>query len=245
MRQNPAAAVRAEVAWGACRHRALCFATMHPARALIAASSLALLAGAAAAPAADEPVKQGGAQREIAPVFHRLVAFTLPAPFKVAFERTTGNIYVREHVPEGETVDEWSRLITLSGVQGMAYSREATLQEYLQALARGFQRHCPDTYVALDLGPQPLVQEPSFATVISCGRVTSGGKARSETSVMLAVKGPDDFYVLQWTEKGPDSSHPPALDSKRWSARLAQLGPVQLCPIVPGEGPPYPSCGAK
>lgn len=214
-------------------------------RALIVVSFLALPAGAAAAPAADEPVKQGGAQREITPVFHRLVAFSLPAPFKPAFERTTGNIYVREHVPEGETVDEWSRLVTLSGVQGMAYSREATLQEYLQALARGFQRHCPDTYVALDLGPQPLVQEPSFATVISCGRVTSGGKARSETSVMLAIKGADDFYVLQWSEKGPDSSHPPALDSRHWSARLAQLGPVQLCPIVPGEGPPYRSCSGK
>jgi hypothetical protein len=217
---------------------------MPESRAHIIASFLALAAGVAAAPAAEAPVKQGAAQREITPVFHRLVAFSLPAPFKSAFERTTGNIYVREHVPEGETIDEWSRLITLSGVQGMAYSREATLQEYLQALARGFQRHCPESYVALDLGPQPLVREPSFATVVSCGRVTSGSRAHSETSVMLAIKGPDDFYVLQWTEKGPDSSHPPALDGKHWSARLAQLGPVQLCPVVPGEGPPYASCGA-
>jgi hypothetical protein len=215
---------------------------MKSSRMLVAAQLLALLAGAAPAAAADAPAN-GGGQRVVTPVFHRLVAFSLPAPFKPAFERTTGNIYVREHVPEGETVDEWSRLITLSGVQGMAYSREATLQNYLQALARGFQRHCPDTYVALDLGPQPLVQEPSFATVVSCGRVTSGGKARSETSVMLAIKGADDFYVLQWTEKGPDSAHPPALDGKQWSARLAQLGPVKLCPIVPREGPPYPSCG--
>ena len=220
-------------------------AAMKSSRAVVAMTVLVLLAGAARAPAAGAPVTQGGAQRETTPVFHRLVAFSLPAPFKVSFERTTGNIYVREHVPEGESVDEWSRLITLSGVQGMAYSPEATLQSYLQALARGFQRHCPDTYVELDLGPQPLVREPSFATVVSCGRVTSGGKAHSETSVMLAIKGPDDFYVLQWTEKGPDSSHPPALDSKHWSARLALLGPVQLCPIVPGEGPPYPSCGGR
>jgi hypothetical protein len=184
------------------------------------------------------------APRMIVPVFHRLVAFSLPPPFKVEFERTTGNIYVREHVPDGETVDQWSRMITLQGVQGMAYNPEATPQAYLQALARGFQRHCPDTYVALDLGPQPSVKEPSFATVASCGRVTSGGKGHSETSVMLAIRGPDDFYVLQWTERGRDSAHPLALDSKYWSARLAQLGPVQLCPIVPGEGPPYPSCSA-
>jgi hypothetical protein len=211
---------------------------MHHSRSLIAALFLALIA-------AEATAAPGGGQRVITPVFHRLVAFSLPAPFKLGFERTTGNIYVREHVPEGQTVDDWSRMITLTGVQGMSYSPEASPQAYLQALARGFQRHCPDTFVALDLGPQPLAREPSFATVVSCGRVTSGGKAHSETSVMVAIKGADDFYALQWTEHGPDSAHPLALDSKSWSARLAQLGPVQLCPIVPGEGPPYASCSAK
>lgn len=215
---------------------------MHSRALAVALFPVLLAAGTADAAGADAPTRQGGAQRVVTPVFHRLVAFSLPAPFKEGFERTTGNIYVREHVPEGETVDEWSRMITLSGVQGMAYSPEATPQEYLQALARGFQRHCPDTYVALDLGPQPLAREPSFATVVSCGRITSGGKAHSETSVMLAIRGSDDFYALQWTERGRDSSHPLSLDSKYWSARLAQLGPVRLCPIVPGEGPPYASC---
>ena len=220
-------------------------AAMHRPHMPAVASLLVLSAGAAAAAGADAPTPGGGAQRVVTPVFHRLVAFSLPAPFKVSFERTSGNIYVREHVPAGETVDDWSRMITLTGVQGMAYSAEATPQAYLQALARGFQRHCPDTYVALDLGPQPLAKEPSFATVVSCGRVTSGGKAHSETSVMVAIRGPDDFYALQWTEHGPDSAHPLALDSRYWSARLAQLGPVQLCPIVPGEGPPYSSCAAR
>jgi hypothetical protein len=187
----------------------------------------------------------GAGARVIVPVFHRLVAFTLPAPFKMSFERTSGNIYVREHVPEGQSSEDWTRMISLSGVQGMAYNAGATPQGYLAALARGFQRHCPDTYVALDLGPQPLAREPTFATVVSCGRVSSGGKAHSETSVMVAIQGSDDYYALQWTEYGPDSSHPLALNGKAWSARLAQLGPVTLCPIVPGEGPPYASCGGR
>ena len=208
---------------------------MRPAVALTTALLGLLLTAAAAAPGA----------RVVVPVFHRLVAFTLPTPFRMSFERTTGNIYVREHVPEGETVDEWTRMISLSGVQGMSYNADATLPAYLQALARGFQRHCPDTYVALELGAQSGVKEPSFASVASCGRVSSGGKAHSETTVMLAIKGPDDFYVLQWTERGRDSSHPLALDSKYWSARLAQFEPIVLCPIVPGEGPPYASCAGR
>ena len=209
-----------------------------PAGALILRVLVCAAAGACAAAAP-------GGERVVVPVFHRLVAFTLPAPFKMSFERTSGNIYVREHVPEGQSSDEWTRMITLTGVQGMAYSAGATPQGYLEALARGFQRHCPDTYVALDLGPQSLAHEPAFATVVSCGRVSSGGKAHSETSVMVAIRGSDDFYALQWTERGPDSSHPLALDGRYWSARLAQLGPVTLCPLVPGEGPPYASCGGR
>jgi len=201
-----------------------------------------LVCAAAGVRGAEAP--GGPAVRTIVPVFHRLVAFTLPAPFRMSFERTSGNIYVREHVPAGQSSEDWTRMISLSGVQGMAYNAAATPQGYLAALARGFQRHCPDTYVALDLGPQPLAHEPTFATVVSCGRVTSGGKAHSETSVMVAIQGSDDFYALQWTEHGADSSHPLSLDGKYWSARLAQLGPVRLCPIVPGEGPPYASCAA-
>jgi hypothetical protein len=209
---------------------------MRHARALTVAI-LTLQAGlpASGAPPGQEP-------RTTVPVFHQLVSFSLPSPFTVAFEKTTNSVYVREHVPAGENSDEWTRMITLSGVQGLASNPQATLQGYLQALARGFQRHCPDTYVALELGPQPIVAQPSFAAIASCGHVGSAGKGRSETSVMLAIKGNEDFYTLQWTERGPDSSRPLKLDGGYWSSRLARLAPVKLCTIVPGEPPPYASC---
>jgi hypothetical protein len=212
---------------------------------VLTAAALLLAAGApcAAGPAAAESAaKPGVVPRTISPVFHQLVVFSLPPPFKAAFEKTNNGFYIREHVPQGQTVDEWTQMITLTGAQGLAYNREATPQAYLQALARGFQRHCPDTYVQLELGPQPDVGSASFVTVASCGRVTSGGKAHSETAVMMAFKGSDDYYMLQWAERGPDSGHPLALDSRYWLSRLKQLGPVRLCPIVPGEAPPYPSC---
>jgi hypothetical protein len=203
-----------------------------------------MLTAAALLLAAGVPAKSATAPQTIIPVFHQLVALSVPPPFKVAFEETSKGFYTREHVPEGETVDEWTRMIRLTGTQGLAYNREASPQAFLQALARGFQRHCPDTYVQLELGPQAGIAEPSFVTVASCGRVTSGGKAHSETAIMLAIKGTDDYYTLQWVERGRDSGHPLALDSRYWMSQLKQLGPVRLCPIVPGEAPPYPSCVA-
>ncbi len=210
-----------------------------------AALMLAAAAAGAAGPDAADTAAKSAVPRAISPVFHQLVVFSLPPPFKAAFEKSSNGFYIREHVPDGQTVDDWTRMITLTGAQGLAYNREATPQAYLQALARGFQRHCPDTYVQLDLGPQPDVGSASFVTVASCGRVTSGGKAHSETAAMMAFKGSDDYYMLQWAERGPDSAHPLALDSRYWISRLRQLGPVRLCPIVPGEGPPYPSCADR
>lgn len=200
---------------------------------------------AAALLLAGPPARSATAPPTIIPIFHQLVGFTLPAPFKVAFEETRKDIYTREHVPEGETVDEWTRMIRLTGTQGLAYNRAATPQAWLQALARGFQVHCPDTYVLLELGPQAGISQPSFVTVVGCGRVTSGGKAHSEIAVMLAIQGTDDYYTLQWVERGRDSAHPPTLDSRYWAAKLAQLGPVRICPIVPGEAAPYTSCAGR
>jgi hypothetical protein len=62
---------------------------------------------------------------------------------------------------------------------------------------------------------------------------------------MLTVKGAKDFYTLQWTERGHDSAQPPAIDTAYWGRQLARLTPIRLCPIVPGESAPYPSCAAR
>jgi hypothetical protein len=35
---------------------------------------------------------------------------------------------------------------------------------------------------------------------------------------------------------------PPGIDEAIWRQRLAELMPIRLCAIVPGEATPYPSC---
>jgi len=60
--------------------------------------------------------------------------------------------------------------------------------------------------------------------------------------IMLAIKGSADYYTLQWGERGRDSPHPLTLDATYWTGQLARLNPIRLCPIVPGEFAPYPSC---
>jgi len=191
------------------------------------------------------PLAAAPAPLAISPVFHELVAFSLPPGFKSAFEKTNGSFYIREHIPEGESVDKWTRMIRLTGTKDLASNRDATPQAMLSSMAAGFRTHCPETFTSAVLGPQTIDGHEGFEMIVSCGHVPSGSSAYSETAIMLAIKGSSDYYTLQWAERGPDSPRPLNLDNNYWIRQLELLRPIRLCPIVPGEAAPYPSCVGK
>jgi hypothetical protein len=49
---------------------------------------------------------------------------------------------------------------------------------------------------------------------------------------------------LQWAERAPTVAKG-VIDEAKWQARLRQVQPIRVCPIVPGERAPYPSCARK
>jgi hypothetical protein len=211
---------------------------------LAAAALLAQPATHAGAPAKAAPGLPGmdTGSISISPVFHQLVAFTLPAHFRAAFEKTSGSFYIREHIPDTESVEKWTHMISLTGVKDLASNPGATPQAMTDRMMTGFRHNCPDTFSSAVLGPQTIDGFDTFQAIASCGHVQSGAQAYSEAAIMLAVKGSGDYYTLQWAERGPDSRQPLAIDTAYWTKQLAKLSPIRLCPIVPGEAPPYPSC---
>lgn len=178
----------------------------------------------------------------ISPVFHELVVFTMPAHFKAVYEKTNGSFYIREHVPEGESDDHWTRMITLTGTRDLASNPNVSPRAFVETIAAGFRRHCPDTFAVKELGPQSIGGNEGFAVITSCGRVQSGSDSHSEKAIMLAFRGSADYYTLQWAERGPVSAQPLTLDAADAAKRLTLLAPIRLCPIVPGEPAPYVSC---
>jgi hypothetical protein len=222
------------------RHRAVWLA-------LIAAAALAQRTAQSAEPVKQDPglPAMNAPAANSSPIFHQLVVFTLPAHFRVVSERTNGDFYIREHLPEGESVQKWTRMITLTGVRDLAANPNATPQSMTDRMAAGFRRKCPDTFSNALLGPQAVDGFEAFLAVASCGHQGSGADAYSETAVMLAVKGSSDYYTLQWVERGADAKGPLKLDAAYWTKQFDQLRPIRLCAIVPGEAPPYPSCVGK
>jgi hypothetical protein len=209
---------------------------------LLALTALALLGGSVAL------AQTAAAPRLATPVFSQLVVFSLPPEFKSTkptYEKNSSSFYLRQQVPDGETAGKWSRMITLSGTRGLAANPEATPQRLLARMTLDFQRNCPDTFSTNAPGEQKIDGYDAYEVIVSCGRVQSDKQVYGLSAVMLTVKGAKDFYTLQWTERGRDSAQPPAIDAAYWTRQLARLTPIRLCPIVPGESAPYPSCSAR
>lgn len=208
------------------------------AKAGIYLAALAAMLGSAAAAEAPPAFKV------ISPIFGQLVSFSMPQTFVVIGENTNGPSYIREAVLKGETADRWTQMITVTGAKAMAANPKASPEAFAASIAGGFKSACPDTFVAKGLGPTKFGDQDAYVALASCGSVVSAPDKHSETALVVAVKGNTDYYTLQWAERTPASGKP-MIDEAKWLERLRQLQPIRLCPIMPGEAAPYPSCVSK
>jgi hypothetical protein len=181
----------------------------------------------------------------ITPIFHQLVAFTLPANFTSAVEKTNGSFYMRQYVPTGESLQQVTRMVTVTGTRDLATNPNVTPAQMIERMTAGFRRNCPDTYSTAQLGLKKIDGYDALQVVASCGHLQSGAAAYSETAVILAVKGSNDYYAFQWMERGADSKQPPALDTAYWTRQFAQLQPIRLCPLVPGDASSSGGCAGR
>lgn len=94
----------------------------------------------------------------------------------------------------------------------------------------------------------PVVNDhATYAALISCGSLPPEDQlpAHSETVLVVAIQGSQDFYTVQWAERGAPQGGPDRQDMATWYARLKALQPIAVCDRVPGERAPFPSCLAK
>jgi hypothetical protein len=178
----------------------------------------------------------------ISPIFSQLVMLSFPKGFKTVFENTSGNQYTREAALEGETVDQWSQMITVMGAKGLAANPDVSAQSFVERIASGFKSACPDTYSAKALGARKISGRDAFVIVAGCGTAPSEGTKHSESALLIAIKGSSDYYTIQWAERAPASSRPMVFNDATWTDRFDKLNPIKICRLMPREAPLYPSC---
>jgi hypothetical protein len=189
--------------------------------------------------------QRGYSVKTITPIFGQLLMFSFPKGFKPAFEDLKGGQYIQESVLDGESIKKWSQMVTITGAKGLASNPNVSPQVLANKLAGGFKNACPTSFSGTALGAFKLGVHDAFAAVVSCGIANPTGERYSESMLLIVVKGLSDYYTIQWAERGAASTSPIKLDDAKWQGRLKQLAPIKLCPIVPGEAAPYPSCVEK
>lgn len=181
----------------------------------------------------------------VTPIFSQLVMYSMPRGFKPVSENGNGMQYIQEAVLQGETVHKWTEMITLTGAKGMAGNPNATPKILAAMIGAGFKKACPDTYSAVAIGSMKFSGHDAFAAVVSCGSTMHAGTVSSESALVIVIKGVNDYYTIQWGERATASGSPINLNDVKWVDRLKKISPIKLCPIVPGEARPYPSCIAQ
>ena len=202
----------------------------------------------ASALSADGPrLEPGDAVRTVTPVFSQLLMLSLPGGFKQVLEESRTAQYVRAFVAEGESFRKWSQKVTITGEKWLALNPNIAPQAIADRMAAGLRKACPPSFSGAVLGPMKVGTYDAFSVVIGCGIVDPDGSFFSETVLIVVIKGENDFYTVQWAERGNASVAPLEIDAAQWRERLGKLAPLALCPVVKGENAPYSSCtsGAK
>jgi hypothetical protein len=150
--------------------------------------------------------------------------------------------YIREFVPEGEDINTWTQIITVTGAKGLASNPDVTPRKYAEGMAAGFRQACPESFSAGKISDMKISGHVGTIQIVSCGTSPSTGGKTSESALIAVIRGEKDYYTIQWAERSKPSATPLAIETGKWAERLMLLGPIKLCPIVPGERAPYSSC---
>ncbi|MDP3515099.1 MAG: hypothetical protein Q8S20_20345 [Sulfuritalea sp.] len=190
----------------------------------------------------DAARQSGASVKTITRIFGQLLMFSFPRGFKPAFEDAKGGQYIQESVLDGESTKKWSQMLTVTGAKGLASNPNVSPQLFANKMAGGYKNACPSSFSGAGLGAFKIGVHDAFAAVVSCGVANPAGEAHSESMLLIVVKGQSDYYTIQWAERSTASTAPIKIDDAKWQGRLKQLAPIKLCPVVPGEAAPYPSC---
>jgi hypothetical protein len=126
--------------------------------------------------------------------------------------------------------------------KNLAANPQLTPQKFVESMANGYQKRCPSSFSIVGVPTGQISGFEAFSAIVSCGTSPLTGGRTSEAAMILAIKGQQDYYTVQWAERSAPSAAPLTVDRAKWIQRFHALAPIKICPIVPGESPPYTSC---
>jgi len=141
---------------------------------------------------------------------------TAPAGYHVGFSNKTDDGLITEWVPAGETVENWTEMVTVQVFYHLRGSPEA----FMSNLETRWLRGCPGAGPAQPIANAVENGYPTLVWLLSCPQNPASGKM--EVTWFKAVQGSDSFYLVQKAFKFPPSKE----QIGRW---VGYLKAVRVC----------------
>ena len=141
---------------------------------------------------------------------------SLPTGYKVGYQKSGAQQVISEMVPAGETVENWSEMITVQIFLGM---RNVTPTQYRERMQGLWANACAGSeFAGVKEGPENGY--PTLTWMQKCPLNQGTGKA--EMTWIKAVQGRDSFYLVQKAY----TFEPSVEQSKAWGEFLDS---VRVC----------------
>jgi hypothetical protein len=141
---------------------------------------------------------------------------TAPAGYHIGFQNKGDDGLITEWVPAGETVENWTEMVTVQVFYHLRTSPEA----FMSSLETRWLRSCPGADQAQPIANARQNGYPTLVWLLSCPQNPSSGKI--EITWFKAVQGNDSFYVVQKAFKFAPSKQ----QITRW---VGYLKSVRVC----------------
>lgn len=115
-----------------------------------------------------------------------------PTEFKVGFDSHDANSSITEFVPAQETVEDWSRMLTVQ----VFHHAKIEAAAFLQGLGKRYVEACPGTTVrGKGINTGKVNGYVVSMLYLQCPGNPATGKP--ETTIFRAIKGQDALYLVQ------------------------------------------------
>ncbi len=180
-------------------------------RALLASFAGLLLAGGASAQLKDENLLQG-----------------MPAGYKIGFQERQGPIILTEMVPESESVEEWTEMVSSQLFIGL---KSVSPETFRAESRKKWLEACKDGNFA-EIASGEESGYPMALWMLACPHSKAPG--RPEITWFKAIRGQDAFYVVQKSFRF-EPSNEQVQQSMRYLRQISVCDtriPQRACPVV-------------
>lgn len=139
------------------------------------------------------------------PLFERTLAFDMPAGLVLANEKRNGTNVLIEYVPRGETVANWTRMVTIQAYRGLGKSPATSAQIARQAF---YPAACIKGPIYSDQGEKPFAPKLKRSIILNgCASLPAGAYPKAlagagEQDFIMMFRDAETIYTLNYAVRG-------------------------------------------